>query len=127
MTLRNRGWVLLIALAPVILLGTCYVLNHDWWQGAEAAVAHAVTANTADPADSTITVRVPSAGLTRAASSSIETLSADNMLVGTTLLDLLSPGVYVAHVRAPNGRDYHVEAIRETRKQWRVTLMRPEQ
>jgi hypothetical protein len=126
MTFRTRRRLLLILIAALLLVGAWYVRNGGWWDAAEAAVAYAIATNTADPGDSAITVRGSTdslARLGRAADFMVETRSADNMLGGLNPVD---PGVYVAHVRAPNGREYHAEAIRSTRTEWRVTLMQQE-
>jgi hypothetical protein len=43
---------------------------------------------------------------------------ADNYLSGTGATDLLSPGVWVAHLRFTNGHTYHAEAQRLEGRWW---------
>ena len=46
---------------------------------------------------------------------------ADNFLAGTSLMDLISPGVWVAHLKFANGHQYHAEAQR-TDGRWSVSI-----
>ncbi len=125
---RTRG-VLLAGLAVIGgIVATCVVRNRTWYRDAEAAIEHAAEAAGPGVTDSGFVTTIPEQAVARRSRQprTIEVLSADNFLAGTTLADMLGPGVLVAHIRSQYGQELHAEAMRGTGHVWRVSLRREE-
>lgn len=99
----------------------CYAYNAWWWAGAEAAVHETVTATAAGRTPAGLTVRIDSGEVMHPSVDFQQPYTiegADNVLAGTTWADLVSPGVWVAHLKFPNGHAYHAEAQRVDGRWW---------
>ena len=113
----RRRWLLIAVVAlPFVSCSACYGYHSWWWAGAEGAVRTSVSATAAGSVPDGMAVRIDS---TAALRPSVDfrlpytVQGADNFLSGTSLSDLLSPGVWVAHLRFSNGHVYHAEARRD--------------
>jgi hypothetical protein len=109
---------------PILVFGACYGHSALWERGAEHAIATTIAATAQGRAPDAIqaSVRGDSA-LIPAVDCRLpyELRGVDNFPAGSGLLDLLSPGILVAHARFANGHVYHVEA-RRVWGRWQVTL-----
>src|SRR5690349_6040663 len=100
---RRWSWKPPVAAFLLLPLGTCgawYAYGHWWWAGAEAAVRQTVSSTAAGRVSADIDARVDSGAVLRPSvdfRQTYEITGADNYLAGTSLADLVSPGIWVAH------------------------------
>ena len=127
MTLNKRGRWLLIT--GIVILASCagdVIYNRVWWANAEAAIHETVSAAAKGQSPKGIVARIDTAAVLTDFVLPYETVGADNFLAGASLIDLLSPGVYVATLQFTNGREYEAEAVRGGDGVWQVTIsLRP--
>ncbi len=125
---RARGTVLVGLVVIGAIVGMCAVRNGAWNRQAEAAIEHAAELAGPGVTDSEFVTLIPEQDLATklAEPRTIEVLAADNFLGGTTLADILSPGVLVAEIRSQYGQELHAEAMRGKGHVWRVSLRREE-
>jgi hypothetical protein len=125
---RARGTVLVGLVVIGAIVGMCAVRNGAWNRQAEAAIEHAAELAGPGVTDSEFVTLIPEQDLATklAEPRTIEVLAADNFLGGTTLADILSPGVLVAEIRSQYGQELHAEARRGQGHVWRVSLRREE-
>ena len=111
-------------LLPLGTCGACYAYGQWWWAGAEAAVRQTVASKAGGRIPSGVDARVDSGEVLRPSidfRQAYAITGADNFLAGTSVADLVSPGVWVAHLEFVNGHVYHAEA-RRWQGHWVVTI-----
>jgi hypothetical protein len=118
--LRQRTVVLIGVGVPLLAFGSWIGYHHWWWRGAESAVLSAIAMTRAAQTSPDVQVTLDAVAATDLGTN-YELTGADNNLAGTSLLDLLGPGIYVAHARSSNGLELHVEA-RRFEGRWMVSL-----
>ena len=127
MTLTKRKRWLLIA--GIVILASCagdVIYNRVWWANAEAAIHETVSAAAKGQSPKGIVARVDRAAFPADFALPYEVVGADNFLGGTSLIDLMSPGVYVATLHFTNAHEYEAEAVRGGDGVWQVTIsLRP--
>jgi len=119
---RPVRWLLI---AGIVILASCLgdiVYNRLWWDHAEAAIHETVSAAAKGQSPKSIVASVDTAALTSDFALPYDIVGADNELGGSSLADLMSPGVYVAILHFTNGREYDVEAARGEDGVWHVTI-----
>ena len=112
--------ILAIILLPVLALVSWWTYSAWWWRTAEAkaitSIAAARSGRSYADADVTVT------GLQRnELGTRYELVGEDNYPRGDSILDMLSPGVLVAHAVARDGKELHVETWLEGGR-WRVSI-----
>ena len=119
-------WLLI---AAIVILASCLgdiVYNRLWWDHAEAAINETVSAAAKGQSPKSIVASVDTAAVISDFALPYAIVGADNELGGSSLADLMSPGVYVAILHFTNGREYDVEAAREEGGIWHVSIsLRP--
>ena len=98
------------------------VYNRVWWAHAEAAIHETVSSAALGQSPNGIVTSIDTAALRTDFALSYEIVGADNFLGGTSLTDLISPGVYVATLRFANRHEYEVEARRGPNGVWEVAI-----
>jgi hypothetical protein len=115
-------WLLI---AGIVILASCLgdiVYNRLWWDHAEAAIHETVSAAAKRQSSTSIVANVDTAAVTSDFALPYDIVGADNELGGSSLADLMSPGVYVAILHFTNGREYDVEAARGEDGVWHITI-----
>lgn len=121
---RALDRALIWALVPPGLLGSWIAYNRLWWHSAERAIAIVVQRTALGQPIDAITSTVAGGGRLHPAEDfrrSYALIGADHFLAGSSLSDLVGPGVLVAHARFANGHTYHVEAQRIAGR-WHVVI-----
>lgn len=111
-----RRWLVIGGIVlPLSAFGACYGYTSWWWAGAEAAVRATVSATAIGRSPAGIVARIDSGALRPSIDFRLpyEIEGADNELAGTSPSELLSPGVWVGHLKFPDGHVYHAEARRD--------------
>ncbi len=123
---KHQRWLLITG---IVILASCagdVIYNRIWWANAEAAIHETVSAAAKGKSPKGIVARVDTASFRSDFALPYEIVGADNFLGGTSLIDLMSPGVYVATLQFPNGHEYEAEALRGEGGIWQVTIsLRP--
>jgi hypothetical protein len=123
---KHERWLLITG---TVLLGSCAgygIYNRVWWAHAEAAIHETVAAAAKGQSPKGILASVDTAAFISDFALPYEIVGADNFLGGTSLIDLMSPGVYVSTLHFTNGHEYEAEALRGQDGIWQVTIsLRP--
>ena len=123
MTLTKQvRWLLITG---IVVLGSCagdVIYNRVWWANAEAAIHETVSAAAKGQSPKGIVATVDRAAFPADFALPYEIIGADNFLGGTSLIDLMSPGVYVATLHFTNAHEYEAEAVRGGDGVWQVTI-----
>ena len=104
--------------------GVWYAYGYWWWAGAEAAVRQTVSSAARSQLPAGIDAHIDSGDVLRPSvdfGQTYEIMGADNYLAGTGFADLVSPGIWVAHLHFANDHTYHAEA-RRWEGHWVVTI-----
>lgn len=113
-----------LVLLPLSTCGGCYAYQSWWWAGAEQAVRETVTATATGRPPLGVVAQVRGGSAFQPAldfHQPYEIRGADNVPAGMSLGDLLSPGIWVAHLHFAEGHAYHAEAWRDGGR-WVVSL-----
>jgi hypothetical protein len=114
-----------LIIAGIVILASYLgdiVYNRLWWDHAEAAIHETVSAAARGQSPKGIVASVDTAARTSDFALPYDIVGVDNELGGSSLIDLMSPGVYVAILHFTNGREYDVEAARGEDGVWHATI-----
>jgi hypothetical protein len=102
------------------------IYSRMWSAQAEAAVRQSVSSQGTGQSVKGIVARVDRAAFPTDFPLPYEIIGPDNFSGRTSLMELLSPRVYIATLKFANGHEYEAEAVRTEDGVWQVTIsLRP--